>query len=61
MKRIRDIKNTVKGDDLPNIYLLHGDLTDEEINELYHHPRVKICFINTRRRVWKTIIRRKFK
>ena len=34
----------MKGDDLPNIYLLHGDLTDEEINELYHHPRVKITF-----------------
>ena len=41
LKRIRDIKNSVKGDDLPNIYLLHGDLTDEEINQLYHHPRVK--------------------
>ena len=41
LKRIKDIKNSVKGDDLPNIYLLHGDLTDEEINELYHHPRVK--------------------
>jgi len=40
-KRIRDIKNSVKGEDLPNIYLLHGDLTDEEMNELYHHPRVK--------------------
>ena len=41
LKRIRDIKNSVKGDDLPNVYLLHGDLTDGEINELYHHPRVK--------------------
>ena len=41
LKRIRDIKNSVKGDDLPNIYLLHGDLTDEEMNDLYHHPRVK--------------------
>ena len=41
MKRIRDIKNSIKYNDLPNIYLLHGDLTDDEINELYHHPRVK--------------------
>ena len=40
-KRIRDIKNSVKGDEIPNIYLLHGDLTDEEMNDLYHHPRVK--------------------
>ena len=41
MKKIRDIRNSIKGDDLPNVYLLHGDLTDEEMNELYHHPRVK--------------------
>jgi glycosyltransferase involved in cell wall biosynthesis len=41
LKRITDIKNSIKGDDLPNIYLLHGDLTDDEINQLYHHPRVK--------------------
>tara|TARA_B100000029_G_scaffold39788_1_gene37165 strand:+ start:2749 stop:4080 length:1332 start_codon:yes stop_codon:yes gene_type:complete len=41
MKKIRDIRNSIKGDDLPNIYLLHGDLTDEEMNELYNHPRVK--------------------
>jgi glycosyltransferase involved in cell wall biosynthesis len=26
---------------LPSIYLLHGDLTDGEINELYNHPKVK--------------------
>ena len=25
----------------PNIYLLHGDLTDSEMNELYNHPKVK--------------------
>jgi len=40
LKKIRDIKNDVKGD-LPNVYLLHGDLTDVEMNELYNHPRVK--------------------
>lgn len=26
---------------LPNIYLLHGDLTDEELNGVYNDPRVK--------------------
>lgn len=26
---------------LPNIYLLHGELTDEEMNSLYNHPKVK--------------------
>jgi len=29
------------GDRVPNIYLLHGDLTDEEMNSLYNHPKVK--------------------
>ena len=37
---IEEIKKTVNGD-LPNIYLLHGDLTDEEMNDLYNHPKVK--------------------
>jgi glycosyltransferase involved in cell wall biosynthesis len=27
--------------DLPNIYLLHGEFTDKEINQLYNHPKVK--------------------
>jgi glycosyltransferase involved in cell wall biosynthesis len=29
------------GDNAPNIYLLHGDLTDSEMNSLYNHPKVK--------------------
>lgn len=29
------------GNKAPNIYLLHGDLTDEEMNDLYNHPKVK--------------------
>ena len=29
------------GNDAPNIYLLHGDLSDEEMNSLYNHPKVK--------------------
>lgn len=29
------------GDKAPNIYLLHGDLTDEEMNSLYNHTKVK--------------------
>lgn len=28
-------------DKIPNIYLLHGSLTDEEMNSLYNHPKVK--------------------
>ena len=41
LAKLSEIKNTVKGK-LPNIYLLHGDLDDEEVNGLYNHPKVKI-------------------
>jgi glycosyltransferase involved in cell wall biosynthesis len=41
LKRINIIKNMVNSKDLPNIYLLHGDMKDEDINELYNHPKVK--------------------
>jgi len=40
-KKINQIKDTVKADKLPNIYLIHGDLTDSEMNEMYNHPKVK--------------------
>jgi len=40
LNKIDAIRKTVKGT-LPNIYLLHGDMTDAEINELYNHGRVK--------------------
>jgi hypothetical protein len=40
LEKINSIQKMVKGD-LPNIYLLHGEFTDEEMNELYNHPKVK--------------------
>jgi hypothetical protein len=40
-KRVKMIRKTVKANNLPNIYLLHGEFTDEEMNELYNHPKVK--------------------
>jgi len=40
LKKVSEIKNTVSGE-LPNIYILHGDLRDEEMNGLYNHPKVK--------------------
>ena len=40
LDKIRKIEEAV-GKDLPSIYLIHGELTDEEINELYNHPKVK--------------------
>lgn len=41
LRRIEAIKRTVNSKDLPSIYLLHGDFSDVEINELYNHPKVK--------------------
>ena len=42
LKKIEAIKNSVKGAyRLPNVYLLHGDLSEEEMNTLYNHPKVK--------------------
>jgi glycosyltransferase involved in cell wall biosynthesis len=42
LEKINKIRIAV-GDDgtLPNIYLLHGELTDEEVNELYNHSKIK--------------------
>jgi len=40
LDKIRQIENEIGGD-LPSIYLLHGELSDEEVNELYNHPKVK--------------------
>lgn len=40
ISKIEEIKSMVDGE-LPNIYLLHGELTDEEMNYLYNHPKVK--------------------
>ena len=39
-KKIQTIIEPYKKD-IPNIYLLHGDFTDEEMNSLYNHPKVK--------------------
>ena len=41
-KKIRTVKKSFPLDwKLPKIYLLHGDLSEEELNELYNHPKVK--------------------
>ena len=41
LRRLDMIKKSVPGEDLPTIYLVHGELSDDEINELYNHPKVK--------------------
>lgn len=40
LDKIESIRRTVKGN-LPNVYLLHGDLTDDDMNRLYNNPKVK--------------------
>jgi len=40
LDRIDTIRKTVKGS-LPDVYLVHGDMTDEEVNELYNHGKIK--------------------
>tara|TARA_R110000824_G_scaffold131872_3_gene294160 strand:- start:995 stop:2344 length:1350 start_codon:yes stop_codon:yes gene_type:complete len=42
LEKINQVKTMFPTDwKLPNVYLLHGDLSDEEMNYLYNHPKVK--------------------
>jgi hypothetical protein len=42
LKKINAIyKSVATTKSLPEVYLLHGDLSDEEMNSLYNHPKVK--------------------
>jgi len=38
---LEQIKKQFPGQKLPPVYLLHGDLTDDQMNALYNHPKVK--------------------
>ena len=40
LKKINDIRTPLTGD-LPNIYLVHGELEPKELNRLYNHPKIK--------------------
>ena len=42
LDKINTIRTAVGDKDLPNVYLLHGELEDTEVNELYNHPKVKV-------------------
>lgn len=45
INKILQIKSTiVDAKTLPNIYLIHGQLSDIEMNELYNHPKIK-CMV----------------
>ena len=39
IKRIKDIVGDIKNP--PSIYLLFGDLSNKEMNDLYNHPKIK--------------------
>lgn len=39
--KISKIRRPLTGD-LPNVYLIHGDLTPKQLNRLYNHPKVKV-------------------
>lgn len=46
IKNIKQIKSQFSSADiLPSIYLIHGDLTIEEMSYLYNNPKIK-CFIS---------------
>ena len=47
IKKIQSVIAPYK-DNPPNIYLIHGDLTDNEMNSLYNHPKVKAMMMFTK-------------
>lgn len=41
MRRIDTIRKSLNAKIIPNVYLIHGDLSDVEMNEIYNHPKIK--------------------
>ena len=39
--KVNQIAEFFKTDRLPNVYILHGELTDAEMNALYNHSKIK--------------------
>lgn len=44
LKKISDIRKSV-GENVPNVYLVHGELTEPEMNSLMNHPKV-LCHVS---------------
>jgi glycosyltransferase involved in cell wall biosynthesis len=43
LRKMNMIKSEFPNDmKLPNVYLLHGEMSDVEMNHLYNHPKVKV-------------------
>ena len=48
LQKIKTIKSMFPEDwNLPNVYLLHGSLSTEEMNKLYNHHKVKAFYLTT--------------
>jgi hypothetical protein len=41
LEKIESVKKMIDSKDIPNVYLLHGEMKDEDINNLYNHSKVK--------------------
>jgi len=41
LAKIDAVKSSLKATNLPSVYLLHGHMTDQEMNSLNNHPKVK--------------------
>ena len=41
LEKIDQIRKTIDSKDLPNLYLIHGELDDQDINYLYNHGKIK--------------------
>ncbi len=48
LDKIRNIKRTINSNDLPNVYLINGEFSDYEMNELYNNPKVKAMVTTTK-------------
>lgn len=41
LSKIHQIRESVRSKDLPRVYLLHGEFSNEEMNNIYNHPKIK--------------------
>jgi len=41
LEKIDQIRKTIDSKDLPNLYLIHGELDDEDMNYLYNHGKIR--------------------
>ena len=52
LKRVNNIKKTVNSNNLPNVYILTGEMADEDMNMLYNHPKIKAMVSLTKGEGW---------